>query len=70
MKCINNCPMQALSLVDNKVTQNIDKCIGCLRCLNGCPKGAISVTDPFVIKAVNASKPHMTRERKPLEMYL
>lgn len=69
-KCLNNCPMQAISLTDEKIKHNIDKCIGCLRCLNGCPKEAISYTDPFMIRAINASKPHFTKWRKPLDMFL
>ncbi|MBD3155524.1 MAG: DUF362 domain-containing protein [Candidatus Aenigmarchaeota archaeon] len=40
--CIENCPADAIKLVENKAGVNQDKCIGCAMCIAVCPTGAIS----------------------------
>ena len=39
--CANNCPVQAIEIIDQKPVWTIDKCALCLRCLHHCPKFAI-----------------------------
>ena len=39
--CINRCQMNALTIVDNISTVNLDRCIGCGVCVISCPSDAI-----------------------------
>ncbi len=39
--CVNNCPVNALSLKDNKIYKNDEKCIGCNKGVMICPTNAI-----------------------------
>ncbi len=41
--CIDECPMNALNLIDDISTVNIDRCIGCGVCVSACPEGAIEL---------------------------
>lgn len=55
-KCVNHCPVEALSLNDT-ITQNRDKCIGCQGCVNICPKKAIKpISTPLVKSVENVMK--------------
>ncbi len=38
--CIKGCPVDALSMVDNKILINHDLCDSCVRCVHNCPKDA------------------------------
>ncbi|MFH0861228.1 MAG: 4Fe-4S binding protein [Candidatus Altiarchaeota archaeon] len=44
--CVNACPVNLYSLVDDKlkVTGDKDSCVLCMACEAGCPVGAIKVT--------------------------
>jgi ferredoxin len=42
--CVENCPFQAISLINNKAEINQQKCNQCRICLAICPKGAIAET--------------------------
>ncbi|MBN1363494.1 MAG: 4Fe-4S binding protein [Syntrophaceae bacterium] len=39
--CVNVCPQEAISIVDNKARIDADKCVDCGRCVQVCPQGAI-----------------------------
>ena len=39
--CAKRCPVQAISMKDNKPVWVKDKCTACLRCLHSCPKFAV-----------------------------
>lgn len=41
--CVQGCPVDALSLVDEKAVLNANRCIGCGLCLPECPLEAISL---------------------------
>lgn len=41
-KCIQACPNQAISHVDNKIMIDSNKCVGCLKCLDICINKALS----------------------------
>ncbi|MFW9987309.1 MAG: indolepyruvate ferredoxin oxidoreductase subunit alpha [Candidatus Odinarchaeota archaeon] len=41
--CIEKCPVEALTLVDNKVIHDENLCIGCGLCVSSCPNDAISL---------------------------
>ena len=39
--CAENCPVQAITIVDGKAKINQDKCIDCNICVTVCPEGAM-----------------------------
>lgn len=39
--CINNCPANAISYVNDEITIDKNKCIGCAKCIAECPKRII-----------------------------
>ncbi len=41
-RCIDTCPMDAISLVDGKAVIDLDKCANCHACESACPNDAIS----------------------------
>lgn len=41
--CMNACPEDAITRIDDKVVLNPDKCIGCALCIEACPLGAIDM---------------------------
>lgn len=41
--CIKACPSNGISVVNNVVKVNEDKCIGCKTCMIACPIGAIDI---------------------------
>ncbi|MBE9488068.1 MAG: 4Fe-4S binding protein [Bacteroidetes bacterium] len=57
MLCVDNCPVQAISLVDNVIFCSPDKCIKCCRCVKDCPQEALTFNTPYTEKLhVNFSK--------------
>jgi len=40
--CVDVCPVQALSMVDDKAVCDEDACIDCGACISVCPVSAIS----------------------------
>ena len=43
--CIEECPAEAIKLVDNVATINPDECTECSACVDTCPNEAISESD-------------------------
>jgi hypothetical protein len=43
MTCINNCDVNAISLVDGKAKIDDEKCIGCAMCIAVCPQKAVRI---------------------------
>lgn len=41
--CLDRCPMDAIELIDEKSTINLDRCIGCGLCVTTCPTEALSL---------------------------
>ncbi len=41
--CKDECPVGAISMVDNVAVVNADDCIDCAACEDSCPTGAIQV---------------------------
>lgn len=41
--CIGVCPVEALSMVDDKAVVDEDTCIDCGACVDTCPVGAITL---------------------------
>jgi ferredoxin len=41
--CAEKCPIEAISLIDNKAHDDEDKCIGCGVCVHYCPEEARSI---------------------------
>ena len=39
--CVNICPQEAISMVDDKAKIDAHKCVDCGRCAQVCPQGAI-----------------------------
>lgn len=48
-KCVSNCPMHNLSIVNNKVLSK-GNCTMCYRCINNCPKQAITLLGNKIIE--------------------
>ncbi|WP_243681496.1 4Fe-4S binding protein [Vulcanisaeta souniana] len=42
-ECVNACPVNAISIVNNKVTINESTCIECGLCVSKCPTGALAM---------------------------
>ena len=43
--CEENCPTEAIELVDGEVILDNDKCIRCVECTRHCPVGALKIVD-------------------------
>ncbi len=41
LNCLNSCPNQAISLIDDQIVIDERKCIGCLTCVNNCFQEAL-----------------------------
>ncbi|MEJ2307073.1 MAG: 4Fe-4S binding protein [candidate division WOR-3 bacterium] len=41
--CVDVCPVEALSLKNEKAVVDSEECIDCGACVNTCPEGAISL---------------------------
>ena len=39
--CLQECPVEAISMVDNKAIIDQEKCVKCGRCMEVCPRDAI-----------------------------
>jgi len=39
-KCVRNCPVKAISMIDNHASIDEDRCIYCGKCISVCPAGA------------------------------
>jgi len=43
MKCINECPAEAISLIEGRASIDDNRCIGCAHCIAACPQEAIKI---------------------------
>lgn len=41
--CVGTCPVEAISMVDDKAVINEEVCIKCGACVGVCPVGAITI---------------------------
>lgn len=41
--CVDSCPNQSISMVDDKAQVNKDECIDCGACVDACPAQAIAM---------------------------
>ena len=41
--CVEECPSEAISIVDEKAVIDVEACVDCGVCVDGCPKEAISM---------------------------
>jgi len=44
-KCIDYCPVSAISIENNKIEVDYEKCIGCGECVSVCPNDAVKVNE-------------------------
>jgi len=42
--CVEECPSEAMSMVDEKAVVDVEDCIECAVCVDTCPEKAISMT--------------------------
>ncbi|HEY8804563.1 MAG TPA: glycyl-radical enzyme activating protein [Clostridium sp.] len=47
LNCLNICPQEHITLVNNKITFSENNCIGCLSCVNACPKASLTMLGKF-----------------------
>jgi len=52
-QCVNNCPVNAISVKSKKLVFDMEKCIKCGACDNICPAYAINVQTEFDDKTIN-----------------
>jgi NAD-dependent dihydropyrimidine dehydrogenase PreA subunit len=68
------CPMGALSIPDDTVVVNIDKCIGCGLCVSTCPTGAITLRrraqEPEVLPTIQDLGVRILGEKGKLESFI
>ena len=43
-ECINACPTEAISMVENKAVVNDELCSDCAACVDACPSQAIALS--------------------------
>jgi ferredoxin len=41
--CVDECPVEAIAMVDGKAVVNADDCVDCGACVDACPVEAISM---------------------------
>ena len=41
--CVEDCPSEAIKMVDNKAEIDVDACVDCGVCVDACPDEAISM---------------------------
>ena len=41
--CVEECPSEAIEMVDEKATINAETCVDCGACVDACPSEAISM---------------------------
>jgi ferredoxin len=41
--CLEECPSEAISMVDDKARVDVDTCVDCAACVDVCPVEAISM---------------------------
>ena len=41
--CVDTCPVEAISMVNDKAKVDADECTECEACVEECPEGAISM---------------------------
>ncbi|QVK17107.1 monomeric [FeFe] hydrogenase [Mycoplasmatota bacterium] len=63
-KCIQACPVNAITLLNGKAIINNDKCISCGRCRKACPYNAISDVLRPCMKACASKAIDITQENK------
>jgi len=56
--CVSDCPVQAISIIDNKAIIDRTRCNECLLCMDECPENAIRQTPEKEI--------HLTKREHPV----
>ena len=41
--CVEECPSEAIEMVDDKAVINVETCVDCGACVDACPSEAISM---------------------------
>lgn len=59
--CHNNCPQDAISIINRKAFINREKCNDCGICLDICPRGAISIKNGKMDIETKENLAHMAR---------
>jgi electron transport protein HydN len=54
--CKASCTSNAISIVDNAVVINTQKCIGCKNCVIACPFGAVEIVETAEVQADGTKK--------------
>lgn len=51
--CVENCPVQAITIVDERAYMDLTLCIRCYCCHELCPEGAVELHQPLLGRLVN-----------------
>lgn len=51
--CVENCPTQAITIVDNKAHMDLARCIRCYCCHELCPEHAVELHQPLLARVID-----------------
>ncbi|MGB9880186.1 MAG: DUF362 domain-containing protein, partial [Anaerolineae bacterium] len=51
--CVENCPVQAITIVDQRAHMDLDRCIRCYCCHELCPEHAVELHQPLLARLIN-----------------
>jgi ferredoxin len=69
-KCVEVCPVATITLKEDSVITDKEKCLLCCACVKNCPSGARRLEDPQLTQFIREKLSAMCSNRKEPEFYL